>query len=66
MLQKALLSVKVYTRVCANLVKILHNDHISTQDETKTKNNGLLCMVLAILASRGAAAKKNTACRSVT
>ena len=51
-------SVKVYTRVCANLVKIPHNDHTSTQDETKTKNNGLLCMVLAILASGGAAAKK--------
>ena len=58
-LRKARHSVKVYTRNCTNLVKIPQNDHISTQDETKTENNGLLCMVLAILAQGGTAAKKH-------
>ena len=33
----------IYTRNCTNLAKIPHNDRISTQDETKTKN-GLIIL----------------------
>ena len=40
-----------------NGAKIPHNDRISTQDETKTKN-GLFCMVVAILAYKGEPLRK--------
>ena len=46
-------------RNCTNLAKIPHNDRISTQDETKTKN-GLFCMVVAILAYKGEPLRKKT------